>query len=163
MGNIELLDEATAASVCFWLYYNPTSVEGDGAVVTSYPYGWMAWVDNTGAESGRQNTMSFVISDSSDYQIEGTADLISSQTWDHYCVTYEAGAFLRLYKNNVLNQERTDSVPSEIRDDTNELAFGQQEGGRLLNAIVDDVRVYSYPLTEAQMKEIYNYGAVSFQ
>jgi len=153
-----ILDQATEASVCFWLNYTPGSVTSDGAVLSNWTAatdGFMAWVDDTATNSGRQNTLSFVFDGS--YQIEGSEDLITPGQWDHYCTTFRSNQFLRLYKNGILNQERTDSVPDHINAINNYLYFGQADefSGLPLNAQIDEVRLYARALSDREVANLY--------
>lgn len=156
----DILGNATAASICFWMKYLPSSVTSDGAVAATYSPGWMVWVDDVAANSGRQNTLSFVIKNGSDYQVEGSNNLITTGTWDQYCTTFQASSFMRIYKNGVMDQELT-TVPATITTSSNAFQFGQAPGGsRILNAQLDDIRIYNRALSTTEIQQLYSYGQI---
>ena len=164
LGVPDLLDGLTEVTVCAWLKYNPASVESDGTIISSYSpgVGVLFWVDNVGGGSGNQNTVSFNVSDSSgSNQVEGSTDLVITGQWDHYCGAYSSAApFLRLYKNGVLDQEKTTGYfAPTIVGNGEDIQFGASlYGQRLLNGALDDIRIYSRVLSDEEISAIYELG-----
>ena len=166
MGQAKILNGKSAAAICFWMKYIPASVSADGAVVSAYTPanpGFMVWVDDFGGTTGRQNTLSFVFRSGIDFQLEGSNNLITSGSWDHYCASYQGGSYARIYKNGVLDMERTDNVPAAITDNLNDLEIGWQAGSRILNAELDDIRVYGRALSGAEVGVLYKSGQAQVQ
>jgi hypothetical protein len=84
-------------------------------------------------------------------------------TWYHVVAVYDSISGMKLYLNGTLvdtdaNTSRgstTLSAQADIgREQSNQYFFGGK---------IDDVRVFNYPVTANQVKEIYNNGAVRFQ
>ena len=80
------------------------------------------------------------------------------QNWHHYAVTYTSGSFL-LYVDGVQRASRTDvtgnlSYAGNLRLDLGWISFGNQSPGYGWNGDVDDFRLYSTVLTQAQIAAI---------
>ena len=159
---------SSETSVCAWIKYAPSSVTTDGAIISKYDgslQGWMFWVDDSAAVSGRSNTITFMISPDSDPgRVEGSSNLVETDVWSHYCGVFKGGSYLRLYKNGILDQQVTVSVPTTVDSTTNATYLGRVDSGttRDFEGQIDDVRIYNYALTQTQIQTIMNNGAVRF-
>ncbi|MFA5894379.1 MAG: LamG domain-containing protein [Candidatus Shapirobacteria bacterium] len=167
---VPTIEGATEASVCSWLKYRPSSVTTDGAIVSRYLGslgGWLLWVDDSAALSGRSDTVSFAVDPGADAsgRVEGSTGLVTTGQWDHYCGVFKGGSYIRLYKNGVLNTEQTSSIVSVVDTDNANFYIGRVDNAspRYLDGQVDDVRVYNYALTETQIKSVYNGSGVNFR
>ncbi len=68
-----------------------------------------------------------------------------------------------VYLNGI--QQTTTSTTSPPNTTTVPTVIGRWRGdfdGMYFNGMIDDVRIYNYALTEVQVREVYNYGAVRF-
>lgn len=169
MGNTTTIEGLAEASVCAWIKYAPASVTTDGAIVSRYLgslNGWLLWVDDTAALSGRTDTISFSIDPGVDGpgRVEGSTGLVTTGVWDHYCGTFKGGTYIRLYKNGKLDTQNTSSIASFVNTDSANLYIGRIEHAspRYFEGQIDDVRIYNYALTENQIKNIMNFGSVKF-
>ena len=85
---------------------------------------------------------------------EGTTTLSSGQ-WYYAAVTYD-GSVIRLYLNG---NEQNSFNESGMRDSTTSTAVQigrEKSGSRYFDGLLDDVRIYHRPLTEAEIQAIYN-------
>ena len=169
MGNVTLVDGATEMSVCSWIKYAPESVTADGGIVGEYsgtPPGWLMWVDDVGAVFSRVNTVSFSVSPSvgTDGRVEGQDNIVTSGTWTHYCGTFKGATFIKLYKNGVLNSQNVSgTIVSTVDTTTEPLLLGKWGNGSYFQGQIDEVQIYNYALTDAQIKTLYNQNsAVQF-
>jgi hypothetical protein len=158
-GDADIIGGATQASICTWLYYLPASVTGDGSIISKYGSdGWMLFVDDVAWHSGNQNTISFTPDDGTT-QVEGSQDLVTPGQWDHYCVTFSGGNYIKLYKNGILDTTHTTGVPAAIHDNNLDLRMGiTSTGARALNGQIDDVRIYDRALTAPEIAALYTYS-----
>jgi len=167
IGNKEIIDSETAASICFWMKYNPSSVTEDGAIVSKWTTsgGWVIWVDDVDIlGSGKTDTISFAVDvgPGAPGRVVGTTGLVTSGVWDYYCGTFQGGSFIRLYKNGVLNAENTTSIVAVVANNSQPIYFANSADTSLikyLNASIDEVRVYSRVLSAGEIKNLYNQGA----
>ena len=157
-------------SACAWIKYGPSSVSADGVIVGQYsgsPPGWLLWVDNEAAVSGRTDTVAFSINPAggTSGRVEGTTGLVTSGAWDHYCGVFKGSSFIRLYKNGVLNTENTSSIVSTTDVPNTVLQMGRWTNfdNSYFDGQIDDVRIYNYALTPHQVKELYSGGSVVFK
>ena len=79
--------------------------------------------------------------------------------WTHLMSTYD-GTTGKAYKNGQLISSFTSSF--NIRYDNNPIYIGGASG-EYFNGQIDDTRIYNYALTEEQVKQVYNGGAVNFR
>jgi hypothetical protein len=167
VGDLALVDGATSASVCVWMNYTPSSVTVDGAIVSEFnSSGWMLFVDDVGSITGRTNTIDFLVDNSggASGRIEGSTNLVTPGTWDHYCGVFVGGTSLTLYKNGVQDLQNTTTIVSAVNSSSNALRIaGSAEGspGRPLNAKLDDVRVYNRALSTDEVKALYRLGGTT--
>jgi len=149
VGNNDIIDGDTEASICFWMNYDPASVTIDGPVVSKFSWspavhGWLFWVDDVAAESGRTDTMSFApdTQAAAAGRVEGSNNLITSGSWDFYCGVFKGNNYIRLYKNGSLDQENTTSVVANVRASANQVRIGKDDSSyRALDGKIDEVRI----------------------
>jgi WD40 repeat protein/serine/threonine protein kinase len=83
-------------------------------------------------------------------------DDVNDGGWHHICGTYD-GVNIRLYVDGVEDSTSPDTYRDNI--DTNNynvwIGNNSQYPEREWNGLIDDLRIYSYALSEAQVKEIY--------
>jgi hypothetical protein len=80
--------------------------------------------------------------------------VITDNTWHHWCGTYD-GTTAKIYVDGILDAEQT--YGGQIGDSSGyNLYIGEnsQATGRLLHGLLDDVRIYSRALTDAEILEV---------
>ena len=77
--------------------------------------------------------------------------------------TYD-GATTKIYIDGIIEASATNAT-GNIGANNGNLAIGRWEytPGRYFTGQIDDVRVYNYALTAAQVRDVYNSGAVGFR
>ena len=91
--------------------------------------------------------------------VHGGAILTSLNTWYFIGCTYD-GTTLRSYLNAV---QQDSDVIGTVADSNSALRIGTNlSDGQRVNGQIDDVRIYNYALSAAQVKKVYNEGAVRF-
>jgi hypothetical protein len=82
---------------------------------------------------------------------------LQADTWYHLAVTYD-GENLKAYKDGVLITNNSDPAgPPSTENET--LKFGRHAAGNdFFKGTVDDVRVYNYAFSDAQVTALYNEG-----
>jgi hypothetical protein len=96
-----------------------------------------------------------------DFAAQATAPAaIPIGTWTHYEGVYQPSQYVRFYVNGVLVDEDTSSVPASLNDTGDVLAVGDRQNGCgcYFPGLIDDVRIYNYARTPAQVAWDYNNG-----
>ena len=170
MGDIDLLDGEAEGTICTWLYYDVASVSTDGVLVSKYESGsdgWLLWIDDSTAYSGRTDTVAFApdAQGGTSGRVEGSQGLVTPYVWDHYCGVFKGDDYIRLYKNGALDQENSTTTSTVFDTSTFPVRLGNiYSNSRNLEGMLDDVRIYNYALTEQQIKEVFNSGGgITFQ
>lgn len=160
MGDIALVDGASAATVCLWV--KPASFSSDGSLFadwdgSSSTDGIYFWLDNTAINSGRADTVSFTVNvDINANRVEGSENLVEVGVWQHFCGVFSGSSFYRLYKNAQLDTETTSSVPATVMTG-DYVSIGDTITGtsRDMHGLVDDVRVYNRALSTEDIQVLY--------
>ncbi len=81
---------------------------------------------------------------------------VTAHEWHHVCGTYD-GANIRLYVDGVEDPESPVAYSGNIGTNSWEILIGEnaQQPGHEWNGLIDDVRIYSYALSETEVKELY--------
>ena len=95
------------------------------------------------------------------YGLSGISNYLTAGKWQNWTVVFEDASTFHFYLDGV-------ELPlSNIGDryDVSGTAFGARNNGaeRQFNGLIDDVKIFNYALTEEQVKQNYNGGAVNFQ
>lgn len=85
---------------------------------------------------------------------------IQDNTWHHITGTFD-GRYIKIYDNGILKNTNDLGAVYEIENDNSDLLIGKH-GTSYYSGLIDDVRFYNYALTAAQVKTLYNNGAVRF-
>ena len=84
-----------------------------------------------------------------------------ANTWYHVAATYSPSTEMKMYINGVLDATNTTSIPASIFDSTQNTEIGSQNGATGTNFFsgkIDDVKIYNYIRTPAQIAWDYNQG-----
>lgn len=121
--------------------------------------------------NGTDNWISFYLDKLRVYYTETTdvnnRSLFSTNTvplnqWTHFAVSIDDKT-IKIYLNGNLDAEVVDTI--DIGNWSGLFTIGRRGAlsQNYFSGQIDDVRIYNYALTEAQVKEVYNDGAVSFK
>jgi hypothetical protein len=151
LGNV--FKFTSSFSVAAWYYRTDTAANyvvnklgGSGA------RDWSLWNDS--------GSPVFTVATASNTTIARYADRGDSlNQWYHYVGVYNASAqTLDFYLNGILsNSTASLTVPTSLFSSNENVRIGSRESNSsFTNGLIDDVRVYGYPLTANQIETIYN-------
>jgi hypothetical protein len=84
-----------------------------------------------------------------------TSSTLEENVWYHIVFTFD-GLQLRMYLNGQLDAQKSQNYIPKIDDDPIRIGSWGGGSGRSIDGQIDDVRIYNYALTEAQIKSLYN-------
>jgi len=153
----------TSFSVSSRIYFKATDGVNDDVIVTktlhaSSQTGYYL-IQNVGA-----TTVSVGFYDGVGYRIASGATSIGLNTWAHVVGIFDDnGNTLRVYVNGVQDGELT-SVTGNPQSNTDPLNIGsnQDQLGKTINGLIDDVRVYNRALSAGEVAALYNVGAAKY-
>ena len=153
---------------------NPTALQLTGAMTISAWVNFDALTQNsriiTKSGSGGQRGWELNIEDSDDtprfnISTNGTTTIeavstkpLTTGNWVHLAGVYEPSTAIRLYRNGVLDNSYTTSVPATQFNSSNDVLIGSRSacGNCFMNGKIDDVRIYNYALTPLQVQKLFN-------
>lgn len=109
-----------------------------------------------------------IVSSSTNYNAEKTGTTTDADTWYHYAGVFKPSEYVRLYRNGVQIANNTTNIPATIDDNSAyDLWIGIRAAGATptipdsnyaFDGNIDEVRIYNYALTPAQVAWDYNRG-----
>jgi hypothetical protein len=81
---------------------------------------------------------------------------ITNGAWHMYTVTVDSAGNVKIYKDAQLIQTGTTAVPQNITRINNYIGRSNWGGDAYYQGNMDDVRIYSYPLEQADIQELYD-------
>ena len=139
------LDLKTGMTLEAWVY--PTSLSGWRSVILKETSGGLAYA--LYAYDNAPHPAVYINTGGSDMSAVGTTG-ISVNTWTHLAATYD-GTTLRLYVNGV--QAGTRTISGSIPASTSPLSIGGNSvWGEYFSGQIDEVRVYSRALSQAEIQ-----------
>ncbi|OGZ04884.1 MAG: hypothetical protein A2845_00070 [Candidatus Lloydbacteria bacterium RIFCSPHIGHO2_01_FULL_49_22] len=167
LGDVAVVDTAATLSSCAWVKHDVlTSDDGIISKITAGAAdGFVFFRDDVGSVSGRTDTYSIVISDSTDTstaRIEGATGASQANVWTHVCFTFEtSGTGLRLYINGVedANSPVSTVTIAAINGGSQALEIGNNSLGALFSGAIDETRIYTRVLSADEIKRLYLMGA----
>lgn len=157
IGNPSELQLTGAMTISAWVRMDTTGTLNSRVITKSGPIGQRGW-DMTGEND---NKMYFKIAQNGTTNIEvGSSGTIPIGEWVHWAGVYEPGSSLRLYKNGVLDNSNTSSIPSTQYNATNNVWIGDRTNCSPceMDGILDDVRVYNRALAPQEISALYSLG-----
>jgi beta-galactosidase len=111
--------------------------------------------------AGDRDTVEFACSglhapDGASVSVEGTR-VIDDDRWHHIVATYD-GSRVALYIDGELQDSREAWGRMQTNDYPVCIGDNAEQPGRFWNGWIDDVRIYSYALTEAEISALYSDG-----
>jgi N,N-dimethylformamidase beta subunit-like, C-terminal/Concanavalin A-like lectin/glucanases superfamily/Bacterial Ig domain len=145
------LDLANALTLEAWV--NPTAINGWECALMKEATGDLAYAiyaDNNGNDSGGpRRPVASIRQGNSTYWTPGTAQL-STNTWTHLAVTYD-GSNLNIYVNGSLASSLPRSGPINVSSSPLRMG-GNSLWGEWFNGLIDEVRIYSRALGQAEIQ-----------
>jgi hypothetical protein len=152
------LANANRASFAFW--FKPANTSQGAYLISGRNGGvdnkwWLTFFPANGTYNGISMRVNGSTSVNSPVGTTWSAD-----TWYHIAGVFD-GTNITLYRDGQVLATGSSSAVTSI----DELIIGNVSGGGAnpYNGLMDDVRIYNYGLTAAQVKDIYNGGAVNFR
>ena len=147
------LDLTTGMTLEAWVY--PASVSGWRTVILKEVSGGLTYALYASDNASRPAV--YINTGGSDIFVSGTASL-SLNTWTHLAATYD-GSTLRLFVNGT--QVGSRAASGSIRVSTNPLRIGGNTiWGEYFNGRIDEVRVYSRALSQAEIQTDMNTAVI---
>ncbi len=101
------------------------------------------------------STMRFAIKDGGDEQAVETGSKLQGNKWHHVAVTLGAGnASIWIDGQEAGSSSSVSIKPSDIRPVLNYIGRSQFDADPLFSGLIDDVRIYNYPLTAEELQGI---------
>jgi len=98
--------------------------------------------------------MRFAIKNGGDEQIVDASSKLQGSKWHHVAVTLGAGSATIWVDGQAVGSSSISIKPSDIRPVLNYIGRSQFVADPLFNGIIDDVRIYNYPLTAEELQGI---------
>ncbi len=176
----DIMDTQTIGSLCSWFYYDvPTDVGTQGTLFsysdsTGSNVKHNFFISDTGADSAAVYASLRNSTTSNQITYLSANDVVRRQTWEHICYVQD-GTGVDLYINaKPVNWASTtlagtgtlDDWFDDIATDAENATIGEIEDNSpdsWFTGKIDDFRIYSYPLTQAQILKLMQAGsAVKF-
>lgn len=162
-GSADILDNLPAITLSFWMY--PKCVNEWESPISKADSGssYLGWVTSIWCT---QNRMSFLVGyDSQSLQKEMASNSITRNQWQHVSITWDGTSNtsgVRMYVNGIetsYNGAGTNGSSTRNTDAAQTLYLGNVTGfAEDFNGYLDDVKIYNYTRTPAQIIEDMNAG-----
>ncbi len=168
VGSGSSLDDLGASTACAWIYPRGWGEGNFGRIYEKglAGVGYVFFLDNDG--TAPDQTIRLVVAyTTTSLSRSGAANLISLNTWQHVCVTWDGGAAssgVLLYVNGVVSSsygEESNAVDARTSDAANSGFIGDRSDElRSFDGKIDEVRVYNRVLSSSEILTLYKSGAV---
>lgn len=154
------LDFSTAFTVQAWIW--ATSFSGNAGIISKWNYstdgGWVVSL-NLGADQIRV-WIADSPTDGGSNTVTSTDASLSTSTWQHLLVRYNAGTVKINLNNTVLSLSTTGTIPSSLLNNTTSLAVGSWPDtlNRHWSGRLDEVALWSRELTDLEATTLYGAG-----
>jgi hypothetical protein len=147
----EIPKEDKPRTISLWI--RPSAVNSDNIIFT---YGSASGNNVYGGSFNATNTYNFSYSSNLAF-----ANQTTPNNWKHVVITYDASKVARIYVNGVLGSQNT--FPFWWTIGTNYFYLGNSFGSATgaFNGAIDDLKIYNYALTDADVLNLYNTNTLS--
>jgi hypothetical protein len=138
-------------------WFNCRDVAAGGRIIDKWSnsgsgLGWMIRVRNDDSRLGAMIGSAY--NGPGTYLLSPTAVPVAANEWVHAVLTFDAGV-MRLYQNGALLNEETE-VPFSPAEFITPVNIGRRNNStEYFNGLIDEVRIYDYALSIAQVKALY--------
>jgi hypothetical protein len=165
VSDSNLLDVTTNFSISSWVYLNsfPTNCDTGLFMIankgrdasTTYAYA-LNIAGNSGCAVAHY-AFQFELYDGSNNPGAYSTTTPTTGTWYHVVGTYD-GTNIKMYVNGKLEDSRATTVTPGTQTSSFVIGKNAMASNRYLDGKIDDVRIYNYALSLAQIQKIYNGG-----
>ena len=167
-SNAESIMPGGEFSISAWIYATEYPTSTGRTVASTYRYtatnryGWTFGATSLGS------SFSFSIYDANSNHSGSVSDsdffTVETNKWMHVVGVFKPAQYLKLYVNSQLAGSDTSSVPTNIvYFPGDNLNIGRRTtGGDYFGGLMDDVRMYNYAITEAEIQNLFNLTNTSF-
>jgi hypothetical protein len=155
LGNAADLQLTGSMTVSAWIFATADPPD-DGQIVSKASD--LGWQLKTSPDTGA-HTFAVVVSPNSSSNTQRYSNTVRAlNTWYYVAGVYDAAArTLNIYVNGVLdNGVLSDTVPASQYNDPANVNIGQRGGGFLFQGTIDEVRLYSRALSQAEIQSDMN-------
>ena len=130
----------------------------DGIIIGKADPTFFGWTLKTSPDNGSENFCMSISTPTNTYVGRYSTTVRSLNTWYYVAGVYNAAAkTLDIYVNGVLDDGiLTGTVPSSQNDPADNVNIGRRGGGFYFNGVIDEVRMYSRALTQAEIQSDMN-------
>ena len=156
MGDVELVTIEATWSI--WVNKS-SSIAGQGLLgkyKTATPD--RSYAFQTGTTAGEP--LRILLSSTGNIQYDRSVNSNSFNVGElvNFIIVYKGGEYITTYKNGVLTDNDTTSIPTSIYDGTGNLQILKSENTNSLNGSIPQVQVFNRALTQSEITQIYNAG-----
>ncbi|MCX5644017.1 MAG: discoidin domain-containing protein [Phycisphaerae bacterium] len=154
------LNGLSAITVSLWVKSRVTNSDR-GFIIAEVPADNDNFVtmryDAAGSNGGGTNVLKMGVTSTSGLQQLESSNNLQTTEWHHVALTWKGGVGIKFYSNGALNTPtNVQAVNTGTISGCTSLIVGQ--GGKLTNGnwngLIDDVRIYDYDLTAAQVADL---------
>src|SRR5579864_726869 len=145
---------SSTSSMSWEAWVMATATPPDDGQIIALSNGTSGWELKTTPDAGPR-TFGVLVTGPGGAQAERTSTtVVALNTWYHVAAVYNASTqTLDLYVNGVLDDGAlSGSVPASLVLPTNNVSIGRRAGGFYFNGTIDEVRVYSRALSQADIQ-----------
>jgi len=157
LGQNAIFDNPSEISISVWIWPNNNE---HGKIVTKG--------SDVGNDRSRftweiaymPGTIRFGVSDGTNYTEVLSTNSANIGSWHHIVATYN-GSITRIYLDGLLENSST-TISGNLNSETGPLQIGRENNGGAGNAEfngkIDDIRIYNYALSDAEISNLYHEG-----
>lgn len=96
-----------------------------------------------------------------DYWMSSSVDDVNDLAWHNFLMVFDRDGYQTMYLDGIYKTRASISAASAVSwDSSSHIYIGAESGtSNYADALIDDVRIYNYALTQAQVAYLYNRGA----
>ncbi len=165
MGNQSVFDLNTTGDMTVTGWFNRSSFSNPHPIISKLNASSTGWIINIASSNGEFDYMA--VDPSFNLFGMGTPEHFMSAGWNFFAVVIKrsSDSASTIYINGKQSAVVKSGTLSTLGDTTNTAALqvgAATSQSQYFNGQIDDIRIYNYPLTAAQVVNIYKAGAVKF-